>query len=546
MMRSMFASVSGLKVHQTKMDVIGNNISNVNTLGYKGSRATFKETLSQTMRNATAPDEERGTGGTNPVQVGLGVDLGSIDADMSSGNLQPTGKQSDVAIQGDGLFIVNDGSQDYYTRAGSFSFDKEGYLFNSSNGYRVQGWKAEEDGSLNNIGPDNIGDIMLDKTMNPDQTENVSFNGNLNMAEKNKFTFNPNKIKVTDGGISDNLSIDLSETSDYNTYDFELTGNSTTTFNVGGSNVLTGTIELDHEGNVVNLTGDDGAATVDLTTPGALEVDLGTGPITLDLPAAGDNMKNTPFIAEIDTAGTQVEEMGSRYELNAKRTVSVDVFDSMGKQHSVNLDFAKTDHNRWLIKEDNITVSDGTEPAAGFLNGNDHVVAFDKDGNVVDGENLNLSFEPHGGLDVQQLNLDFSDISQYAGNMTADFSDLDGYPVGEFQSLAIDTGGNISGSFSNGQSKVLGKIGLAMFSNPSGLAKEDGLMTESNNSGQARVGIPGVNGRGKLAPGSLEMSNVDLAEQFTEMISSQRGFQASSKLITTSDEMLQQLVNMKR
>src|SRR6056297_3378396 len=147
MMRSMYAGVSGLKVHQTKMDVIGNNISNVNTTGFKGSRATFKSMMSQLMAASKAP--QGGRGGVNPQQVGLGVSVGSIDSNMQQGNLQSTGMGTDLAIQGNGFFVANDGQQDYYTRAGALSLDENGNLTNSSNGYVMKGWMADDSGNIN-------------------------------------------------------------------------------------------------------------------------------------------------------------------------------------------------------------------------------------------------------------------------------------------------------------------------------------------------------------------------------------------------------------
>jgi len=547
MMRSMYASVSGLKVHQMMMDVIGNNISNINTIGYKGNRVTFKQMLSQTLRGASAPNMEQGKGGTNPIQIGLGVSLGSIDTDMTSGNLQPTGKQSDVAIQGDGFFIVSDGQQDFYTRAGSFSFDKEGYLFSSTNGYRIQGWVADETGNLGNIGPDNITDIILDKSMNPQATTFIDYQGNLNASAENTIEFSPNKIKVSMAGISDGVSISLKKTPDYNRWEFEIScDDSNSEFLVNGTpspdgNILKGYITLNADGEIVSI---EDQSLNDLTTPGILEVDVkGSGNIvTFDLPAAGDDINGVPFFA-----GTaNVEEMTCQYELNAQRSITANVYDTLGKQHSVTFTLVKTNHNRWEIREDSIRVSDGSEPTAGFLGGIDHIVTFNDYGEITGGQNLDLTFSPYGGGSEQTIRLDFSPLTQFDGNMTADFGNVDGYPKGEFQSFVIDPNGIITGSFSNGQNKVLAKIAMAMFSNPAGLIRDGELLKVSNNSGLPRVGEPGVNGRGTLAPGNLEMSNVDLAQQFTEMITAQRGFQANSKLITTSDEMMQQLVNLKR
>jgi len=157
----MYAGVSGLKAHQQQMDVIGNNIANVNTTGFKGSRVTFKEMLSQTINGASSPQGDRG--GTNPKQIGLGVQLGSIDKNMGQGSLQSTGKETDVAIQGNGFFIVNDGNQNLYTRAGNMSFDEEGFLVNSATGNRVQGWVANEDGTITETNLDSLEDISLDQ-----------------------------------------------------------------------------------------------------------------------------------------------------------------------------------------------------------------------------------------------------------------------------------------------------------------------------------------------------------------------------------------------
>ncbi len=541
MMRSMYASVSGLKVHQTMMDVIGNNISNVNTIGYKGSRVTFKEMLNQTLRGASAPDMEQGKGGTNPLQVGLGVSLGSIDADMTSGNLLPTSKQSDVAIQGDGFFIVSDGQQDYYTRVGSFSFDKEGYLYSSINGYRVQGWVADERGNLGTIGPDNITDIVLDKSMTPQSTQFIDYEGNLNAAAENKMEFSPSKVKVTNaGGDSDTISISLKKTEDYNRWEFELTcDDPTSEINGSGDNSLMGYIALNADGEVISI--EDGSGN-DLIASG-IQIDVkGSGDIAnIALPTAGNDLNEVVFLSG------DVEDMSAKYELNAQRTITANVYDTLGKQHAVSFTMVKTNHNRWELREDSVQVSDGSQPGAGFLGGVDpHIITFDDFGEITGGQNLDLTFTPFGGGADQTIRLDFTALTQFEGNMTADFGTIDGYPQGDFQSFVIDPSGTITGSFSNGQTKVLAKVSMAMFSNPAGLTRDGELFTVSNNSGLPRIGEPGVNGRGSLAPGNLEMSNVDLAQQFTDMITSQRGFQANSKIITTSDEMLQQVVNMKR
>src|SRR6056297_2717139 len=196
MLRSMYSGVSGLKAHQNQMDVIGNNISNVNTTGFKGARVTFKEMLNQTISGASSP--QGGRGGTNPKQIGLGVQVGSIDNDMGQGSLQSTGKMTDMAIQGNGFFILNDGDQNLYSRAGNMSFDEEGYLVNSANGNRVQGWIAEEDGTINETSMDNLEDITLDQTMDAAKTEKMVLDGNIDASKENELSLSQNKLTVED------------------------------------------------------------------------------------------------------------------------------------------------------------------------------------------------------------------------------------------------------------------------------------------------------------------------------------------------------------
>lgn len=543
-MRSMYAGVSGLKAHQTKMDVIGNNISNVNTVGYKGSRVTFKEMLSQTLKGASSP--QNGRGGTNPQQVGLGVALGSIDTSMEQGNLQSTGKMTDVSIQGEGFFMVNDGKQNVYTRAGSLSFDEDGFLVNSSNGYRIQGWKAAEDGTISKTNAENIEDITLDETMDASATTNINYTGNLNAAAENTLTASPSKIQIEDGtsGATDNVSVSLNKTENFNQWKFSLSAENSS------SNITNGTgyITLDEAGKILGInTAKDGSGT-DLTIAGnEPTIDIGgTGDtVALDLPSVSDSLSSTPLFKGAEAAGETVE---GDYTLNAKRTITTDVYDSQGTLHTIDLTAKKVGDNTWEIENNDVDVSDATMSTASWLSNSPHTINFDADGNVVGGGTVDLTFDPNGGAaDGQAVALDFSNFTQFAGDMTADFDTSDGYGQGDLKSFTIDGSGAITGSYDNGYNKTLAKIGIASFSNPAGMSREgDTLFSVSNNSGDPQIGLAGTGGRGMIAPGTLEMSNVDLAQQFTEMITAQRGFQSNSKIISTSDEMLQTLVNLKR
>ena len=542
MLRSMYSGVSGLKAHQNQMDVIGNNISNVNTTGFKGARVTFKEMLNQTISGASSP--QGGRGGTNPKQIGLGVQVGSIDNDMGQGSLQSTGKMTDMAIQGNGFFILNDGDQNLYSRAGNMSFDEEGYMVNSANGNRVQGWIAEEDGTINDTSMDNLQDITLDETMDASKTEKMVLDGNIDASKENELTLLQNKLTVEDAtnGTTDDVTVNLTKTDNFNQWGFELTAeDSTSTFDKNS-----GYISFDEEGNVTQVTENmDGSGQDFTTNPPTIDIS-GTGDeVDLNMPAIGDNIESTPLFEGAEAAG---EIISSDYNSIAKKTITTSVFDSQGYSHDVTMVAKKSADNVWTVDEGDIDVSGSEVNSVGLSSGTTHTINFDSTGKMVSGQNMDLSFDPVGGATAgQEINVDFSELSQFAGDMTAEVKNVDGYSQGQLKDFTMNDAGVIIGSYDNGYNKQLAQIGTAEFANPAGLKKTgDTMFTTSNNSGDPKVGAAGKGGRGLISSGTLEMSNVDLADQFTKMITSQRGFQANSKVITTSDEMLQGLVNIKR
>ncbi|HOP75137.1 MAG TPA: flagellar hook-basal body complex protein, partial [Bacillota bacterium] len=269
MMRSMFAGVSGLRNHQTRMDVIGNNIANVNTIGFKSSRVTFQDTLNQTLRGASAPQGSRG--GINPLQVGLGMSIATIDILQTQGNLQNTGNISDLAIQGDGFFILSDGSRQYYTRAGNFNLEAGGRLVNPGNGLVVQGWMADSTGKINANGPLTDIQLPLGQTIDPIATTLIEFGGNLDSKTFGSLSYR--EMTITDNeGNSFRLSFTLTATSNYNEFEYVVSvDNGTIT---SGSGTATGRIALDLNGNVVAVTG----APFEVTAAGS------TTPVTINPP----------------------------------------------------------------------------------------------------------------------------------------------------------------------------------------------------------------------------------------------------------------------
>ncbi len=421
MLQAMFAGVSGLSVHQTKLDVIGNNIANVDTTGFKAGRVTFEDQLSQTLRYAAGPNAN--LGGQNAKQVGLGVTMGAVDTLQTQGNLQSTGKQTDLALQGSGFFLVSNGSNVYYTRDGSFDLDSEGNMVNPSNGLHLVGYTADKDGKIDTtqtLDSKNEIQIPVGTLTAVKQTENATLQGNLNPT---------------------------------------------------------------------------------------------------------------------DPAGTW--------------TTSVKVFDSLGISHNLTYKFSKSAlggtpptgaTGQW-----DWTVSEGTTSIASSTTAGSSPLYFDTKGALVNTDPISLSLTPTNGAAPFTVKANVASISQLAGSSNVTTISQDGFPVGTLQTFAIAPDGVISGIFTNGQTRTLGQVATASFSNPAGLEKQGGnLFNVSSNSGLPQVGAAAQNGRGKISTGYTEMSNVDLSNEFTNMIVTQRGFQANTKIVSVVDDLLQEIINLKR
>lgn len=468
MMRALSAGVQGLKAHQIRMDVIGNNIANVNTTAFKASRVNFAEMYSQNVGGSTSPGITRG--GTNAKQIGLGVGVASIDTIMEPGSLQLTGKATDMAISGNGFFVLREGGRYVYTRAGNFDFDSQGYLVNPSTGQRVQGW-------------------MPDKTTGLFPTREVSTMGDI-------------QLPVAD-------SVLASATSQV-TFDQSLNAD----------------------------------ADIYAVPAGAVDQDT----------------------------------------LTPTHTAAMTVIDSLGKEHTITLKFFKRADNVW----DMVAYGPGgrlTPPAnpypapavpltaadpALLTNSVGTTIAsrlyFNTDGSLKDNDaiastplTMNLAYTPGGGAtpmtggaNLPQITLDFTKVIQPAMKGTDETSTLrmfeyNGYPTGALDEIYVDNRGVITGYYTNGQYREVAQVAMANFFNPGGLLKDaSNNWMESPNSGLALIGAAGESGRGVIASNNLEMSNVDISAEFTSMIITQRGFQANSRIITTADEMLQEVVNLKR
>ena len=423
MMRSMFSGVSGLKVHQTKMDVIGNNIANVNTVGYKSQRVTFSDVFSQTLQGATSANDDTGRGGVNAMQVGLGVNVSSIDMLMTQGAAQRTDNPFDLMINGDGFMVVGDSSGTYFTRAGALRQDDDGNLV-ISNGMKVQGWLSSYDDTTN------------------------------------KYVINQQEVQ----------SINLAD------------------------------------------------PTIQSANP---------------------------------TMTTKAQVTGNICNTDTTAATTLTFYDSLGNPYTLGMTLTKADANTWDITvADVITDAKGNEIAVDDISVDTDSLEFDTNGKLItptDGD-IQIKFsgndttELETGSVISNLTVSLTGLTQYATKSDLDSKTVNGNSAGTLSGYSIGTDGIITATYSNGDKRPIAQVVVASFENQAGLEKVgDNLYATTTNSGE----FDGVGATGTFNTGVLEMSNVDLAAEFTDMIITQRGFQANSRIITVSDEMLQELTNLK-
>lgn len=419
MMRALFAAIGGLRNHITYMDVVGNNIANVNTAGFKASRITFSDMMSQTIIGASAPTANRG--GTNPTQIGLGMTLRGIDVIHTQGALQATGKLTDFAVQGSGFFILKDGARTFFTRDGAFDIAVSGELVNPANGFKVQGWRADSSGIVDSNTPLESIVIPFGQSIAAQESTKINFVGNFDAR-----------------------------------------------------------------------------------------------------------------LADTDTFSS-----------------TIDVYDSLGNAHPVSLTFTKNGANTW-----NVTAN-STSAEIDTVTFDIPSVVFDSNGTLTTPDpstspptTLEMTVTFVTGLQQNSpivTNIDMTAVTQFAteGQLSMIFNN--GFSAGSLISFSVGPAGDITGIFSNGTNRTIGQLAMALFTNPAGLQRSGANNFEPTaNSGVAIVGTPGTGGRGSIGSGVLEGSNTDLAREFTNVVMAQRGFQASSRIISTADEMLEDLVNLAR
>lgn len=552
MMRSMYSAVSGLKTHQTRMDVIGNNIANVNTVAFKSSSVTFSDILYQTTSNASGANATTGTGGVNAKQIGLGTTAAATKVSITSaGASETTGNPFDIRLtdkNSTNFFIVNNGSENVFTRSGSFYVDGSGNLCMSSTGYTVMGWQVDE--TTGEIRKDTVSAlrIMQEKNLTsaPEATTQATIAGVL---DENDADVKSDAGKVMNLNFYDNLGYQytakfaIKATAKDGEYTVELTA----ILDSNNKNITEGFTQA----QMKDIFGDTDTKTTIASYSSTLP---GCG-YTYD--ATNGKLTNTATGVEvtIDKKGTLADGTG--------KTIK-DVFGvSEGNLKNIKDSAAATNDDYVFENVDN---GDGTHSyqiiktsATSSLKFNTEDGKFKSIGNGTEKSvelNLNNAKLNKNG-NFQNITVDFSQCLNYnnSGKSTigADAGAVDGTTgkgrkLGAMTGISIDTNGRIYGTYDNGNTELLGQIAVAQFSNASGLEKvgESCYRTTLNSGEFDGIGVEISADGSSMTTGELEMSNVDLSSEFTSMITTQRGFQANSRVITTSDTLLEELVNLKR
>lgn len=517
MMRSLFSGVSGLKVHQTKMDVIGNNIANVNTIGFKGSTVNFSDVFYQTSSSASGPNEETGMAGRNAIQIGLGSNLSSITTNVATaGGSQRTDNPFDVMIQGDAFFIVNSGGTNYFTKNGAFQVDAAGTLC-LANGANVMGWQVDENGDIVKGQVSKL-QVMSGEHMysEPQATTKATASGNIDSTDTQLRDGKGAPMQVQ---FYDNLG-------NLYTAKLAITDNSTT----AGTPAVTTFSPKDGKYNIavtdiMDANNQSIFASYDETTKKYSATNMTEftfAGVTYKVKIAADS---SSYTVAPDPAGITTVE----FNPNSGKFVGIYSNAAAGADGAATppTDLA-TDKGKYTSGLFNLT---GTGTA-----NTSH--AFPADGVSVDFSNLTQYASSDSGTGTSKIQVTKGDAQGYDA----------GYPVGNMNGISIDGSGKIYGVYDNGTNKLLGQIAVASFANPSGLeAVGDSMFAQTKNSGEFDgIGEDPSSGNRKLLTGVQEMSNVDLSTEFTSMITTQRGFQANSRIITTSDTMLEELINLKR
>ena len=539
MTQSLLTGASGLLAHQRKLDVVANNLANLNTTAYKSQRVLFSDLLYNTLQPATGPSVDGTTGGTNPKQVGFGVEVSQITNNFSQGVLTNTGEAFDFAIQGDGFFVVQ-GSELNFTRDGAFSLDQNGKLVDPATGGLVQrfGTVGDEDG-FQVVGNTSIS-VPLGASVPGSETTSSGFVGNLPadasppLAEV-LITASP----LTEGGAAatattllNDLDINFSDYAGTDSIDIVGTNVDGASFSINLPVGSTSTI-----GEIVDpVNAELDGASMSIDVQGNLVVtadEVGNAFLSLNIEDAPGNVGDTSF----NDSGFVIETDGND---GARFESTIQIFDLRGAPHAIQVSFEKQDANRWDAKfssgSDEVTIADGLVSE----------ITFNEDGTfqVVGGTDLgdaNFELNIEGLTGGQTILVSLENLTHQATNFSATY-DQDGFPPGNIVSVGVTADGVLEGIATNGRRVDIAQLAVATFVNNQGLEGVGGnFYVSSSNSGVAQIGPALSGGGGEIRGGQLETSNVDVALEFTQLIVAQRGFSANARSITVASEVLEEL-----
>ena len=559
MMRSMYSAVSGLKTHQTKMDVIGNNIANVNTVAFKSSSVVFQDVLYQMTSNASGANAATGTGGVNAKQIGLGVTTGATNLSITtSGAAETTGRAFDIRLSDQSttnFFVVNNGSENLFTRSGSFYVDGAGNLCMTSTGYTVMGWQV--DPTTGNIKKDTVSALRVMQTSNltsaPEATTQANVSGIIDKNDKDVLSDNGLVKTLTffdNLGYSYTARFAMKSTGTDGKYTVELEK----ILNSDGTTFYDPATETDPTKSLDNIFGVSSNATIGTYTSvqSGFYYDSATDSLHVGNNAQGTTItwKNVTDKKDADYPGYFTDNT-KNYSLKEVYGVGDGIINQMKNSKNVGVVVTK---GVLTIKADvtdygiDFSTKDGTFTGVGARTSN----------NKTNSVTLNMSKLGNNPTQFDDITIDFSGLkdADNGGKSTAVMStgSIDdgvtgkGKKLGAMIGISIDNNGLITGTYDNGNTETLGQIAVAQFANASGLEKvgENCYRTTLNSGEFDGIGVEISADGSSMTSGELEMSNVDLSTEFTQMIITQRGFQANSRIITTSDTLLEELVNLKR
>ncbi len=597
MMRSLYSGVAGLRTHQTKMDVIGNNIANVNTTAYKSSSITFSDLMSQTTQRASGPNATNGTGGVNARQIGLGVKSGAININITGqGSAQSTGNPFDIMINGDNFFVVNNGQENFFTRDGSFYVDAAGNLAMTSIGYNVMGWQVDEE--TGDIKKDTVSALRIMSAANmtypPEATSKAYLSGIIDKNDTDVTSANGRVVNLNffdSLGYSYTAKFTFRQSTDTNEYSMEL---SKILDSTGAEVEMTDAVKKALFGN------SDGSMSIQkVNTAVALKTGYSWNDNKTLINAEGTVADLTKIFgqdgklitaganatqAELDAAAEakkQLDALAAAYGFEGSTDDFLNLCVDFETGTAPNVTTETWSINDLLSYQVSQALPTGTSTGRAITDlGNNgdaftsnarryygHTVTFDaKTGYLqsVDGATtdftVNLSMKTADAENFgnfSDINIDLSTISMFDNKGTSTLSATSGEEktglgagrrLGDMIGVSVQKDGKIYASYDNGMTKLLGQIATASFANASGLEKQgDNLYSATLNSGEFDGIGEDITANGNyLSTGQLEMSNVDLSTEFTEMITTQRGFQANSRIITVSDTLLEELTNLKR